>query len=324
MQKVTKSMYYNTSIFINEPFTEREAWNWLLENVSSEYKLSIRSLAKTWQWSEAKARRFIHKLSTNALIDARSDALGTTITICNYVFIKDKNKLCSTGSDAPIDAASIISAKIYQIDAHNDAVSDAGITQGTEGLQPKSIAPNDASNDAVKTLEILKKKTKKEKNQKKEKKEYTEKEKNTPYRGLKKEKDKYQIKASPAGSKLSIRQIKFQEVTIEMVLEWANANMPSTINLEWELGKFKDYWLSTSKKPPKDGLAALRNWLRNAKDYQQQKGTSNGKYQANKPERSAGLHNFLKAGASLADKYERDRLDREAIWQEQPLQPEDP
>ena len=57
-------------------------------------------------------------------------------------------------------------------------------------------------------------------------------------------------------------------VVAEDVIDWAEKNLPKTIDLEWELEKFKDYHRSRPKKPPKDSIAAFRNWLRRATELQ--------------------------------------------------------
>ena len=88
-------------VFNREPFNRAQAWCWLIENaVWKERKIDVRGhtvtlkrgqlcystryLAQAWGWSEAKVRRFLARLKTDAMIDAAIDAGQTIITICNY------------------------------------------------------------------------------------------------------------------------------------------------------------------------------------------------------------------------------------------------
>jgi len=88
-------------VFANEPFTEREAWTWLISQAAwkqrrrrvgnvvvdldrGQLSHSLRFMAGKWQWSEPRVRRFLNRLKTDAMIDAATDAGVTVITICNY------------------------------------------------------------------------------------------------------------------------------------------------------------------------------------------------------------------------------------------------
>lgn len=65
-----------------------------------ELAISTRDLAAAFEWSEAKARRYLNRLQRDAMIDARSDAGVNVILICNY----DVYQLPMDGTDAPSDA----------------------------------------------------------------------------------------------------------------------------------------------------------------------------------------------------------------------------
>jgi hypothetical protein len=108
--------------FAREPFTEREAWLWLVSEAafkpharrigSTEITLqrgqlaaSLRFMAERWQWPEASVRRFLTKLKglppkTDALIDAASDAGITVVTICKYDVYQRRLGSSDTPSDA--------------------------------------------------------------------------------------------------------------------------------------------------------------------------------------------------------------------------------
>lgn len=88
-------------VFADEPFTEREAWLWLISQaafksherrvgrvrvqlVRGQLAHACRFMAEAWQWSDASVRRFLTKLAAEEMIALRNDAGVTQITICNY------------------------------------------------------------------------------------------------------------------------------------------------------------------------------------------------------------------------------------------------
>ena len=92
----------NGGFFKDEPFTEREAWIWLIENAAwkdhdrttphgvlmsikrGQIHTSDRALSKAWKWDRKRVSRFIKRLENGAMVRAKSDPLGTLITVCNY------------------------------------------------------------------------------------------------------------------------------------------------------------------------------------------------------------------------------------------------
>lgn len=91
--------------FAKEPFTEREAWQWMIgeaayrsytRNVSGavvelqrgQLCASVRYLAQAWQWSKSRVDRFLKRLKTETMIGTESETRSGTrpliISICNY------------------------------------------------------------------------------------------------------------------------------------------------------------------------------------------------------------------------------------------------
>ena len=85
----------------NQPFSRREAWLWLLSEAAwkphrrriigrsieldrGQYAGSLRFIASKWQWSEPRVRRFLSALISSEMVDAKTDAGVTVITICKY------------------------------------------------------------------------------------------------------------------------------------------------------------------------------------------------------------------------------------------------
>ena len=113
-----------------EPYDRRSAWAWLIEEAlwqdcrcdtagriveikRGQISHSTRSMAKAWGWSEARVRRFLTRLKTDAMIDAGSDAPSdagpSLITISNYERYQsvaaEGDAAKETASDASSDAA---------------------------------------------------------------------------------------------------------------------------------------------------------------------------------------------------------------------------
>jgi len=107
--KVDRAIFRHP-FFKEEPFTEREAWLWLIGKARyeegciyiSETRVdlqrgqlvtSIRFLSTLWKWSKDKTSRYLNRLKTATMIETRSatgSATGQTlITICNYETFQD-------------------------------------------------------------------------------------------------------------------------------------------------------------------------------------------------------------------------------------------
>lgn len=97
----------------SSPFSRREAWLWLVSEAAwkphrrrlagkiidlgrGQFAGSLRFIASKWRWSEPRVRRFFHALISDAMIDAKTDAGITVVTICNY----DDYQRVSLPSDA--------------------------------------------------------------------------------------------------------------------------------------------------------------------------------------------------------------------------------
>lgn len=113
---------FDHPIFAPEPFTEREAWLWLIAEAAwSEHRVrvgnavvqlsrgqlahSLRFMAGKWKWSEARVRRFLARLKNDAMIDAAATHNATQITICNFDKFQMRRRTDEAESDAPNDAA---------------------------------------------------------------------------------------------------------------------------------------------------------------------------------------------------------------------------
>lgn len=89
-------------VFANEPYTEREAWIWMLDEAAyrprrkfiagrmvslnrGQLAASQRFMQEKWGWaSKGRVERFLKKLKNEAMIEPQNEPGLTVITICNY------------------------------------------------------------------------------------------------------------------------------------------------------------------------------------------------------------------------------------------------
>lgn len=104
--------WQNNPVFKQEPYTEREAWEWLI--ASAVYKptpiqvggkpyilnrgqltYSLRFMAEAWKWQKSTVERYLCKLRDWAMITSEVGTFQSIITICNYdkyQTLRDKNE----------------------------------------------------------------------------------------------------------------------------------------------------------------------------------------------------------------------------------------
>lgn len=125
---VARDLFDHTR-FAKEPFTEREAWIWMIAEAAwkptsarvgrvtiqlerGQLAFSTRFLAEKWRWSEARVRRFLDRLQGDAQNDAlathQTTQSATQITICkhdDYQSSRRSERRSDVGeNDAAIDA----------------------------------------------------------------------------------------------------------------------------------------------------------------------------------------------------------------------------
>ncbi len=90
-------------VFGREPYSERDAWEWLIANAShtdtvvrvagvpvtverGQLCYSVRFLAERWRWSKSKVHRFLGRMAKWDMIRtcAKSGTANTVVTVCNY------------------------------------------------------------------------------------------------------------------------------------------------------------------------------------------------------------------------------------------------
>jgi hypothetical protein len=93
--------WFEHPMFAAEPFTEREAWAWLISEAAykphrrrignfqvnlgrGQLAASIRFLAEKWSWHRSKVDRFLERLKIETMVETQTETGITTITICKY------------------------------------------------------------------------------------------------------------------------------------------------------------------------------------------------------------------------------------------------
>ena len=98
--KIARAIF-DHGAFADEPFTEREAWIWLIMEAAwkprkrrvgdyvvdverGQVAASVRFMAKAWKWTAPKVQRYLKRLENLAMIVPKTDTGVTVITICKY------------------------------------------------------------------------------------------------------------------------------------------------------------------------------------------------------------------------------------------------
>jgi hypothetical protein len=107
--------WFNHPAFASEPFTEREAWAWLIANAAYKDHVrrvgtftvdlkrgqaagSVRFLAEEWQWSKSRVDRFLDRLKKRDMLTTDAGTGILVITLCNYDKHQPQHTANGTGS----------------------------------------------------------------------------------------------------------------------------------------------------------------------------------------------------------------------------------
>lgn len=114
--------WMDNGAFDREPYTQREAWQWMIEEANwkpcvvsvsgtpmslkrGQFTSSIRFMADKFQWSTGRVSRFLNKLCVLTMIETAVETGQTIITICNYSKYQDVDRKGEDSSkDATVDA----------------------------------------------------------------------------------------------------------------------------------------------------------------------------------------------------------------------------
>lgn len=161
---------FDHPIFAPEPFTEREAWLWMIgaaawkpmrvrvgrapiELERGQLAFATRFLATKWRWSEARVRRFLKRLEIDAMIATQTTHQATLITLCNYDKFAFGRRTDDAPSDAQTDAEATRSRR--KEEEPNNSKKDSSELRSAEAIDPRT----DLFNRGRQTLERITGKT---------------------------------------------------------------------------------------------------------------------------------------------------------------------
>ncbi len=138
---VDRGIWDHDLFYDGEPLSRREAWLWLVSEASwkertrriagkvidlkrGQFVGSLRFIASKWRWSEPRVRRFLAALISESMIDAKTDAGVTVITICKY----NEYQRVSLPNDA-----------IRESDGDAAATQQRRKEEDTEGIESSSL-----------------------------------------------------------------------------------------------------------------------------------------------------------------------------------------
>jgi hypothetical protein len=111
--------WHENPVFQNEPFCERMAWVWLIEEAAwkptrkrvggnivtlerGQLAHSTRFMAEAWGWSKSRVSRFLRKLRQVGMIAGQPAGQGNVVlSICNYDNYQVSRDSSGTASEAP-------------------------------------------------------------------------------------------------------------------------------------------------------------------------------------------------------------------------------
>ncbi len=312
-------------------YSEREAWTFLQVN-GPEVNLSIRNLGILWKWNRSKVERFLKFLKSETLIETKiSHGKTTIITLANKSTDKDHH------SNSQDNIETINETDIQEFNIKNQSrdsfedISEIPSVQENQAFKEINKTESRQFQDTFVFEEEKKKRSKKRKEEIKEKtllkegkkeKDFSENANRLDHFFAKDESSKEAEEVlEEISTKLPVLKNYPENVTAEDILDWAEKNLPQSINVEWELEKFKDYHRSRPKTKLKDAVAYFRNWLRRAAEFNQQnqnlkiiqKGNYHDQFnnscQAN--QRTTEFQRFLAGGARALNKHSWSGLDRQ-------------
>ncbi|MCC7047183.1 MAG: hypothetical protein IT562_10760 [Alphaproteobacteria bacterium] len=99
---VDRGIWEHDLLLEDAPFSRREAWLWIISEAAwrphrrrvmgrtfdlerGQLVASLRFIASKWRWSEPRVRRFLAALISEQMVDAKTDAGVTVLTVCKYV-----------------------------------------------------------------------------------------------------------------------------------------------------------------------------------------------------------------------------------------------
>lgn len=151
---------FDHEVFAAEPFSEREAWMWLISKAAwkdtkhrighnvvdvptGSMFLTLREMQATWRWkSDKRVRSFLSMLEREEMIETKTDAGKTQVSICNYSRYQDSGRTEDATGTQPGRTADALKTPEHQY----TNVSEANASSCPE---PAKAAPVASSPTAI-------------------------------------------------------------------------------------------------------------------------------------------------------------------------------
>jgi hypothetical protein len=123
---------FDHDLFSEEPFTEREAWLWLISKAAwkatrhriggamvdvpvGSIFVTLRELQDTWKWgSDYRVRTFLKLLQAEEMIVVDANAGKTLVTICNYSRYQNPERTENAETTQPERSENALKTPIHQ------------------------------------------------------------------------------------------------------------------------------------------------------------------------------------------------------------------
>jgi hypothetical protein len=321
----------NNPLFQNESFTKREAFLWLLNNsIDGHISITTKTLSLKWSWHVSKVKRFLSRLQEELLIIKTIKSGKLFLEIKNsqndlqHTFKNNLSGHNRTNNRLATSIENTSVSKIRELDANQECIDNdyflgEKTTNRLDASMKNSVLSANSEPETDQDLSDCKKQEKKKRTKKR--KEINTKEKYIPLGDIQKENkfadradekllssnDSRQEHKTHTNTKSSKGRNTILQVDIADIESWAKETLPIEINISWELAKFHDYWMSCSRKLPKNGSAAFRNWLRRIAENEINNRGKNERLSFKNPKpQSTDFERFLTGGARALDEIGRN------------------
>lgn len=156
---IARDIWHDTA-FKDQPFTEREAFVWLIMEASykarekrvgnvcvnlsrGQLASSIRFMAEAWDWQKSTVDRFLKRLQSRDMIGTDSGSGLSVITICKYDEYQSKPSDGGTAKKENWDSSGTVAGQ--QRDKPNKGLIQDEIKMKEEGLGKPNPVPPDNS-----------------------------------------------------------------------------------------------------------------------------------------------------------------------------------
>lgn len=145
---IARSLFYDAA-FKDQPFTEREAFMWLVMEASwkdrekridnriislkrGQLAASVRFMAEAWGWQKSTVDRFLQRLKNRDMIGTDSGTGVNVITICKYSHYQGGSDDCGTAKIEKRDSSGTAAGQTRIPDVIPDANGGGGIAREAE------------------------------------------------------------------------------------------------------------------------------------------------------------------------------------------------